>query len=164
MVDTVKCQSEADLTEPFFRKLLLGAIDKTIDQQETIAGPSPYNNYTHHPKQLTRRATAGGGQQQQNNRYSKGINLDIDQRPTESSFHHTSDPEIATLDHPHSIRNPPDQKPRFFVEPSLGQTSEQQQPFREPHRPFLEQPFPHSPNNLGKSPGHRRSLFGLNKR
>ncbi|MCJ1469868.1 hypothetical protein MMC07_008512 [Pseudocyphellaria aurata] len=34
MVDTIRCNSEAHLTELFFSKLLLGAIDKAIDHQE----------------------------------------------------------------------------------------------------------------------------------
>lgn len=90
MVDTVKCQTDADLTEPFFRKLLLGAIDKMVDQQEPTAAPSPYNNYTHHPHQLTRRATAGAD-------------------------HHITDPEATTLDHPYTTHNSPIQAPRFLV-------------------------------------------------
>lgn len=34
MVDTIHCSSEADLTEAFFYKLLLGAIDKVADHNE----------------------------------------------------------------------------------------------------------------------------------
>ncbi len=186
MVDTVKCQTEADLTEPFFKKLLLGAIDKTLDQQESIAAPSSYNNYTHHPNQPTRRATASGDRQQPNNRNSRGKNWDIDQRPAESSYQmgqYHSAPDTATLNHPYAP-NSPHQPPRFLAEPNLGQTSEQQQPFQErPPRPFAEQALPHRlihpstmppedrdeqhilANNPGKSPRHRLSLgFGLNKR
>ena len=37
MVDTIKCQSELDLTEPFFEKLLLGAIDKRMDRKKIEA-------------------------------------------------------------------------------------------------------------------------------
>lgn len=181
MVDTVKCQTEADLTEPFFRKLLLGAIDKIVDHQEPIAAPSTYKNYTPHPNRLTRRATAGEDRQQQNNRSSTGNYWDIDQRPAESSYHHTSDPNTATLNHPHNYHNSPHQSPRFFGGPYLGQTSEQQQPFREPPRPIVEQSFPHRlihtsttpvdgegqpslTNHHGKSSGNRWSLHGLNKR
>lgn len=40
MVDTVRCQTEADLTERFFKKLLLGAIDKAVDHEESISVPS----------------------------------------------------------------------------------------------------------------------------
>ena len=39
MVDTISCLSVADLTEEFFEKLLLGAIDKAVDHQ-AIAAPS----------------------------------------------------------------------------------------------------------------------------
>ena len=39
MVDTITCLSEADLTEKFFEKLLLGAIDKAVDH-EVITPPS----------------------------------------------------------------------------------------------------------------------------
>lgn len=176
MVDTVKCQTDADLTEPFFRKLLLGAIDKFVDHQEPIAA-STYNNYTPHPNRLTRRATAGGDRQQQ----SSGRNLDDDQRPAESSYHHTSDPDTATLKDLHNNHNPPQQTPRFTGKPYLGQTSEQQQPFRERPQPIAEQSSPHRlihtstmpvdregqpilANHPGKSPGQRRSLFGLNKK
>lgn len=34
MVDTIKCQSDLDLTEAFFEKLLLGAIDKRLDHKK----------------------------------------------------------------------------------------------------------------------------------
>ena len=37
MVDTIKCQSELDLTESFYEKLLLGAIDKRWDHQKVAA-------------------------------------------------------------------------------------------------------------------------------
>lgn len=40
MVDTIKCQSELDLTEKFYEKLLLGAIDKRLDHKKLEA---------HHP-------------------------------------------------------------------------------------------------------------------
>ena len=43
MVDTIKCQSELDLTEAFFEKLLLGAIDKRLDRQK-VAAHSPAND------------------------------------------------------------------------------------------------------------------------
>ena len=38
MVDTLSCLSVADLTEEFFEKLLLGAVDKAVDHQ-AIAAP-----------------------------------------------------------------------------------------------------------------------------
>lgn len=34
MIDTLSCRSEDDLTEKFFEKLLIGAIDKTVDYDE----------------------------------------------------------------------------------------------------------------------------------
>lgn len=34
MIDTVSCKEEADLTEKFFEKLLLGAVDKVVDKEE----------------------------------------------------------------------------------------------------------------------------------
>ena len=34
MVDTIKCQSELDLTDDFFEKLLLGAIDTRMDRKK----------------------------------------------------------------------------------------------------------------------------------
>lgn len=34
MIDTIKCKSELDLTEAFFKKLLLGAIDKSLDHKK----------------------------------------------------------------------------------------------------------------------------------
>ena len=37
MVDTISCLSVADLTEEFFEKLLLGAIDKAVDHQAIVA-------------------------------------------------------------------------------------------------------------------------------
>lgn len=40
MVDTIKCQSDLDLTETFYEKLLLGAIDKRLDHKKIEA---------HHP-------------------------------------------------------------------------------------------------------------------
>lgn len=53
MVDTVNCLSEADLTEKFFEKLLLGAIDKAVDQ-EVIETPSdPTNSHSNQPQHYT---------------------------------------------------------------------------------------------------------------
>ena len=40
MIDTIKCESELDLTEAFYEKLLLGAIDKRLDHTKIE---------THHP-------------------------------------------------------------------------------------------------------------------
>ena len=37
MVDTIKCQTKRDLTPAFFEKLLLGAIDKRLDNAEMEA-------------------------------------------------------------------------------------------------------------------------------
>ena len=37
MIDTIKCQSELDLTEEFYQKLLLGAIDKNFDHEKMEA-------------------------------------------------------------------------------------------------------------------------------
>lgn len=53
MVDTVTCLSEADLTEKFFEKLLLGAIDKAVDQ-EVIETPSDAtNSHSNQPQHYT---------------------------------------------------------------------------------------------------------------
>lgn len=40
MVDTIRCQSDLDLTEEFYEKLLLGAIDDRLDHQ-TMEAHSP---------------------------------------------------------------------------------------------------------------------------
>ena len=56
MVDTVPCQSELDLTEQFFEKLLLGAIDKSLDRKQMEANvPANHSPHTapamsHRPK------------------------------------------------------------------------------------------------------------------
>ena len=56
MVDTIKCQSERDLTEDFFEKLLLGAIDRRLDRKEIDAydpaehGQDAYHEISHRPK------------------------------------------------------------------------------------------------------------------
>ena len=41
MVDTIKCQSEQDLTLPFYEKLLLGAIESRLDHRDNEYQPSP---------------------------------------------------------------------------------------------------------------------------
>ena len=65
MVDFIKCQTERDLTDAFFEKLLLGAIDKRLDHEELEA---------HHPVQDSpnkiftlphRSQTAGKGKERQ---------------------------------------------------------------------------------------------------
>lgn len=56
MVDTIQCQSELDLTEEFFEKLLLGAIDARLDRKEMDVhdpaehGQDPYHEIPHRPK------------------------------------------------------------------------------------------------------------------
>lgn len=186
MVDTIKCQTEADLTEPFFKKLLLGAIDKTLDHEESIPAPISYNNYTYHSGQPTRRATSIGNRQQQSDKNLTGKSWDIDQKPAESSNHSSNiSPPAATLNDPYnntssSSYQPP---PRLYAEQNFGQTSEQQQPYQERLPSLAEQPLPYRlihpstmpadsseeqytiANNPGGSPRHRLSLsFGLNKK
>ena len=51
MVDTITCFSEADLTDKFFEKLLLGAIDKAVDH-EVIETPSSASYPTNGHDQL----------------------------------------------------------------------------------------------------------------
>lgn len=178
MVDTIKCQTEDDLTELFFKKLLLGAIDKHLDHEETIAAPgSPYNNYTH------RQSLIASEDQQHDEGNPRAKFWREDQRLAESSHrigHPHSAPKTATLDYPYNTPNHRHQPPRFFTEPGLPQTTDYQQPFQERPSPFQEDPLPrrltHSfttppndtieerPNFSGKSPRHRISLgLGLNK-
>lgn len=167
MVDTVKCQTEADLTEPFYKKLLLGAIDKTLDHEESIAASSAYKNYTHHHSQPTRGAAASVDLQ------------DFDQRPAESPHaagqKSRSVPRTSTLNHPYNILDTANQpSSRFFAESGLDQAFEQQQHFREGPPPSpdhrLIRPLTMPPDasilaNLpGNKPRHRISLGFLNKR
>ena len=56
MVDTIQCQSELDLDEFFYEKLLLGAIDKRLDRKKIEAhdpathGQDTYHEIPHRPK------------------------------------------------------------------------------------------------------------------
>ena len=56
MVDTIRCQSELDLTKNFFEKLLLGAIDGRWDREEIDVhdpaehGQDAYHGIPHRPK------------------------------------------------------------------------------------------------------------------
>lgn len=51
MVDTIRCETDLDLTEDFFRKLLLGAIDKKEDnrkiEEHPPANPQSPSNAQH---------------------------------------------------------------------------------------------------------------------
>ena len=59
MVDTIQCQSELDLTELFFEKLLLGAIDSRLDRQKIEAhDPAKYGQDAYH--EIPHRAKAQG--------------------------------------------------------------------------------------------------------
>ena len=53
MVDTIKCQSEVDLTKNFFEKLLLGAINKRWDHEkiETQAPKLEESSHTSHTQE-----------------------------------------------------------------------------------------------------------------
>ena len=65
MVDFIKCQTERDLTDAFFEKLLLGAIDKRFDNEEMEAHHSVKDSPN---KILTlphRSQTAGKGKERQ---------------------------------------------------------------------------------------------------
>lgn len=180
MVDTIKCQSEADLTGPFFRKLLLGAIDKGLDQEETTVEPSSsYNNYTHQPSQLTRTATVSEDRQQDGaNRRAE--NWAMDQRMSESSHQvgqqSHSDLKTTTLNHLYNTPNTPHQPPRYFTEQNLHEIPGKQQPFPENPQPYSQRPLNHRlthtlsmpPDDTGeerpKQPHHRVSMgLGLNK-
>lgn len=148
MVDTIKCETEADLTEPFFKKLLLGAINKRLDQEETTAAPSSsWQNYTHHPSQLTHTATVNQDRQQQDGGNRRAKTWAMDQRVSESSHQveqqSQSDPKIATLNHPYNTPNTPPQPPRYFNGRNLhGIPEQQQQPFPENSPPFPQRPLP----------------------
>lgn len=178
MVDTIKCQSEADLTEPFFRKLLLGAIDKGLDHEETTVEPSSsYNNYTHQPSQPTRTATVREDRQQQGGRAKTWA---MDQRMSESSHQvgqqSHSDPKTTTLNHLYNTPNTPHQPPRYFTEQNFHEIPEKQQPFPENSLPHSQRPPTHrlthtlsmppddTREERPKQPHHRGSLgLGLNK-
>ena len=59
MVDTIQCQSELDLTEGFFEKLLLGAINTRLDRKEIEThDPAKYGQDTYH--KIPHRAKAPG--------------------------------------------------------------------------------------------------------
>ena len=59
MVDTIQCQSELDLTESFYEKLLLGSIDKRLDRKKIEANdPATHGQDTYH--ELPHRAKAPG--------------------------------------------------------------------------------------------------------
>ena len=49
MVDTIKCQSELDLTQDFFQKLLLGAIDKREDNKKIEGQTNKELEHQDHP-------------------------------------------------------------------------------------------------------------------
>lgn len=51
MVDTIKCQSEIDLTKKFFEKLLLGAIDKRWDHEKMEAQSPKFEESSHTQEQ-----------------------------------------------------------------------------------------------------------------
>ena len=70
MVDTIKCQSEVDLTEIFFEKLLLGAIDKRWDHEkiETQAPKLEESSHTQEQRSSTlphRLLSMGKGKERQ---------------------------------------------------------------------------------------------------
>lgn len=65
MVDTVKCESELDLTEQFFEKLLLGAIDKRLDRKKIEThDPAGYGQDTHHAMPHRSKAPGKGKERQ----------------------------------------------------------------------------------------------------
>ncbi len=59
MVDTIKCQSELDLTPDFFEKLLLGAIDKGLDRKQ-VEVHDPVNDRQYNSPTLSHRFKANG--------------------------------------------------------------------------------------------------------
>ena len=65
MVDRIQCQSELDLTELFYKKLLLGAIDKTLDRKELEAhDPTKYDQEAHDPIPHRAKAPSTGRESQ----------------------------------------------------------------------------------------------------
>ena len=65
MVDTIKCESELDLTEEFFEKLLLGAIDKRLDHQKVTAHHPANDSQDLVPTLPHRSKTVGNGKEPQ---------------------------------------------------------------------------------------------------
>ena len=65
MVDTIKCESELDLTEQFYEKLLLGAIDKRMDRKKIEThDPAGYGQDTHHAMPHRSKAPSKGKERQ----------------------------------------------------------------------------------------------------
>lgn len=65
MVDTIKCESEVDLTEQFYEKLLLGAIDKRLDRKKIEThDPAGYGQDTHHAMPHRSEAPSKGKERQ----------------------------------------------------------------------------------------------------
>lgn len=65
MVDTIKCESELDLTEQFYEKLLLGAIDKRLDRKKIEThDPAGYGQDTHHAIPHRSKAPSKGKERQ----------------------------------------------------------------------------------------------------
>lgn len=65
MVDTIKCESELDLTEQFFEKLLLGAIDKRMDRKKIEThDPAGYDQDTYHAMPHRSKAPSKGKERQ----------------------------------------------------------------------------------------------------
>ena len=60
MVDTIKCVSELDLSHEFFRKLLLGAIDKREDKKNVQRQRPPIDSHsvTLPSRSISKRTTA----------------------------------------------------------------------------------------------------------
>ena len=65
MVDTIRCQSELDLTEAFFEKLLLGAIDKGFDRKKMIPHDPVKDGQDSLPSLSHRFKTTGKGKERQ---------------------------------------------------------------------------------------------------
>lgn len=59
MIDTIKCETEHDLTEAFYEKLLLGAINEGLDRKE-MKDHNPVNSGQGTDPALSHRPIAAG--------------------------------------------------------------------------------------------------------
>ncbi|KAL9609317.1 MAG: hypothetical protein Q9167_005904 [Letrouitia subvulpina] len=106
MVDTIQCQSEVDLTEDWFRKLLLGAIDKREDNRKiedqqiaddaanAVLPDRSISSRTSHSRPFSEVDTLVGP--------SRGYSFPIDTNST--TLHESPIVEKSNLHHPFSQR------------------------------------------------------------
>lgn len=152
MVDTISCLSEDDLTEEFFEKLLLGAIDKVVDHQ-AIAAPKGADLLANgHETVLPYSPPLQQGVQVKS-RHQQYVPRSAQYRQS-SPFGRNSDSQVRTLCNPPVVSGPSPHLEQYNQQPTASLP-------RQSTLPQTSAELPHQPTPRSRTLGRVKEKVGF---